>query len=95
VSQTISDYLACRWSKEQIEEAQAQAFTAFISGVMTPVVITSSSMNGESTSGMEIAPGRLESFISDCDRALAKKRGEGTSNSNGVLINFGNRPVST
>lgn len=92
----VVEYLVEKFSVAEIEDARAKVFSAHMAGLTEPVLIISTSMDGGTVNGqISVTPPQREHFLRQCRTALARLRGEATSMSPGLTIQWSNRRLET
>lgn len=92
----IVEYLVDNFSAAEIEAARGRVFTAHLAGLEDPVVITSSTMDGSTATGVvSVTPGMREKFMSQCRMAISRLNGEATTTSAGLGINWAARRLES
>ena len=92
----IVEILVDFYTVAEIQAARKLVYEAHLSGLTDNVIITSSTFEGGSASGqVSIAPSNREQFLRQCRMALARLNSEASTMSNGILIRYDQRRLST
>ena len=89
-------YLSENWNAAQIKSARDEVFTAHMSNLSAPTIVTGQSFDGSSTTfTIGTQPSERLRFLGQCRQALAILTGGKELPAGGIKLDFSTRSTST